>query len=128
MVNAKRERVYCQFSRTRANIISMSQITNDQVEHIAKLARLALTEEEKTTMAKELGTILTYVEKLGEVDTTGVEPTAQVTGLENIFRPDEPGEPASPSQGGQLANPADLVAAAPQHERGYVKVKEVFTQ
>src|SRR3989338_8594419 len=97
----------------------MSTITKDQVEHIAKLARLELTEEEKAKMTKELGQILAYVEKLQEVNTDGIEPTAQVTGLENVFRKDEVGD--------QLGNPADLVAAAPEHERGFVKVKGVFS-
>lgn len=96
----------------------MADITRDQVAHIAKLARLKLTDEETEKMTKELGAILTYVEKLGEVDTTGVEPTAQVTGLENVFRKDEVGE--------RLANPADLVAAAPEREGEYIKVKNVF--
>ena len=96
----------------------MSTITKDQIEHIAKLARLRLTDDEQTKMTKELGMILTYVEKLNEVDTTGVEPTAQVTGLENIFRKDAVGE--------QLGNPADLIAVAPEHERNLIKVKTVL--
>ena len=96
----------------------MAEITKQQVEHIARLARLELNEAEKENMTKELGQILTYVEKLQEVNTEGIEPTAQVTGLENVFRKDEVGE--------QLGNPADLVAAAPEHERGFVKVKGVF--
>lgn len=97
----------------------MSVITKEQVEHIAKLARIGLTEQEKEKMTKELGAILTYVEKLNEVDTAGVEPTAQVTGLENVMRKDE----AKPWWDG---NPFDLVEAAPEQERGFVKVKEVF--
>ena len=97
----------------------MAEITKQQVEHIARLARLELNEAEKENMTKELGQILTYVEKLQEVNTEGIEPTAQVTGLENVFRKDEVGE--------QLGNPADLVAAAPEHERGFVKVKGVFS-
>ncbi len=104
--------------RICARFISMPTITKEQVEHIAKLARISLSEEQKETMTKELGAILTYVEKLKEVDTTGVEPTAQVTGLQNVFRKDEVGE--------QLANPADLIAAAPDRQGEFVKVKEVF--
>lgn len=97
----------------------MSTITTDQVEHIAKLARIELTKQEKEKMTEELGAILTYVEKLNEVDTTGVEPTAQVTGLEDVFRKDD----AKPWWDG---NPMDLVEAAPSHEGRFVKVKEVF--
>lgn len=96
----------------------MAEITKEQVEHIAKLARMKLTEEEKTKLTKELGGILTYISKLNEVNTESIEPTAQVTGLESVYRKDEVGEP--------LANPADLVAQVPQHERGFVKVKGVF--
>lgn len=96
----------------------MSTITKEQVEHIAKLARISLTEAEKEKMTKELGAILGYVEKLKEVNTEGIEPTAQVTGLENVYRKDEVGE--------QLGNPADLVAAAPMREGEFVKVKGVF--
>ncbi len=67
----------------------MSSLTKAQVEHIAKLARLSLTPAEVEKMAKELSSILTYVEKLKEVDTDDVLPTAQVTGLETVLRSDE---------------------------------------
>ena len=67
----------------------MSQLTKQQVLHIAKLARLRLSEAEVEKMAKELSSILTYVDMLGEVKTDGIEPTAQVTGLTNTFREDE---------------------------------------
>lgn len=69
--------------------LSMLSLTKAQVEHIAKLARLSLTTAEAEKMAKELSSILTYVEKLKEVPTDDVEPTAQVTGLETVLRPDE---------------------------------------
>lgn len=59
------------------------------IRYIAHLARLALTPEEEATLAAQLGTILTYVEKLKEVDVTGVEPTAQVVPRLNVTRPDE---------------------------------------
>ena len=59
------------------------------VAHIAKLANLPLNPEEKEKFEKQLSEILTYVEKLNEVDTTNVEPTSQVTGLENVTREDE---------------------------------------
>ena len=66
----------------------MSSLTKDQVRHIAKLARLRLSEEEVEKFSKELTSILGYVDMLQEVDTKGVEPTAQVTGQENSFRSD----------------------------------------
>lgn len=59
------------------------------VKHVAKLANLTLTEAETEKFEKQLGDIVTYVEKLNEVDTAGVEPTAQVTGLTNVLREDQ---------------------------------------
>lgn len=67
----------------------MTQLTKDQVRHIAKLARLQLTEIEVEKFAKELTSILQYIDMLQEVDTKNVEPTAQVTGQANVFREDD---------------------------------------
>lgn len=58
------------------------------VAHVAKLANLILTEDETKKFEKQLAEVLSYIEKLNEVDVTGVEPTSQVTGLENITRED----------------------------------------
>lgn len=63
-------------------------LTRAQVQHIAKLARLALTDAEVDKFTGQLTTILEYVEQLNEVDTDGVVPTAQVTGLKNVMRDD----------------------------------------
>lgn len=97
----------------------MPTITKEQVEHIAKLARIELSDSEKERMTKQLGDILLYISKLNEIDTTGVEPTAQVTGLENVFRKDD-------APAWYEGNPQDLVEAAPEHEDRFVKVKGVF--
>lgn len=67
----------------------MATLTKDEVRHIAKLARLQLSEAEVEKFTKDLTSILTYVDLLREVDTTGVEPAAQITGLSNVFRSDE---------------------------------------
>lgn len=64
-------------------------LTKEEVEKIAILARLGLSEEEKGVFAKQISSVLDYVEKLNEVNTNGVLPTAQVTGLENVLREDE---------------------------------------
>lgn len=64
------------------------KLNREEVEHLGKLARLALTEEEKERYAVELSAILELVEQLQEVDTTEVEPTSQVTGLEDVYRED----------------------------------------
>jgi len=67
-------------------------ITEADVRHIAKLANLALTAPEVTRMTGELGVIVGYIEQLAAVDTAGVEPIAQVTGLVNVVREDIPRE------------------------------------
>ena len=67
----------------------MTSLSKDQVRHIAKLARLRLSDTETEKFSKELTNILQYVDMLGEVDTSGVEATAQVTGQTNSFRTDE---------------------------------------
>jgi aspartyl-tRNA(Asn)/glutamyl-tRNA(Gln) amidotransferase subunit C len=68
-------------------------ISREEVEHIAELAKLALTEEEKTLYTEQLSAILEYFRQLQEVDTSGIPPTATVLPIRNVFRPDEPGEP-----------------------------------
>jgi aspartyl-tRNA(Asn)/glutamyl-tRNA(Gln) amidotransferase subunit C len=67
----------------------MTQLTHEQVRHIAKLARLRLTDEEVERFTTELTSIFKTIDILTKVDTKGVEPTAQVTGLTNAFREDE---------------------------------------
>ncbi len=64
-------------------------LTHDQVRHIAKLARLGLKDEEVSRFAIQLSEILGYVEKLNEVNVENVEPTSQVTGLQNVMREDK---------------------------------------
>lgn len=64
-------------------------LTRGQVEHVARLARLAITEEEKDRYTRQLSNILTYIEKLKELDTSKVEPTSHVLPINNIFREDE---------------------------------------
>jgi aspartyl-tRNA(Asn)/glutamyl-tRNA(Gln) amidotransferase subunit C len=59
------------------------------VKYVAHLARLALTPAEETKLAAQLGNILGYIEKLGELDVTGVEPTAHAVPMVNITRADE---------------------------------------
>jgi aspartyl-tRNA(Asn)/glutamyl-tRNA(Gln) amidotransferase subunit C len=59
------------------------------IDHVALLARLKLTDSEKTLFSKQVGDIINYINKLNELDTSGVEPTAHVLPLKNIFRDDE---------------------------------------
>ena len=67
----------------------MSTITTDDVRRLAILSNLALTDEEVPALRKDIEEILKYVAQLSDIDTEGVEPTYQVTGLEDITRPDE---------------------------------------
>ena len=65
-------------------------IDRDQVLHVAKLARLELSDEEVEQMASELSGILEHVDRISELDLEGVEPTSHVVELENVLRADEP--------------------------------------
>jgi aspartyl-tRNA(Asn)/glutamyl-tRNA(Gln) amidotransferase subunit C len=65
-------------------------IERDQVLHVARLARLRLSEEEVEKMVGELSGILDHVDRIGNLDLEGVEPTSHVVALENVLRADEP--------------------------------------
>jgi aspartyl-tRNA(Asn)/glutamyl-tRNA(Gln) amidotransferase subunit C len=65
-------------------------IDRKQVLHVARLARLELSETEVERMASELSGILDHVDRISELDLEGVEPTSHVVALENVWRPDEP--------------------------------------
>ena len=95
------------------------EITKQEVEDVAKLARLELTEVEKTAFAKQLSQILTYVETLKQYDTTGVEPTATVLGQVNVSRPDE----VRPSLSVEKA-----VANAPETSEGFFIVPKIIEE
>ena len=66
----------------------MSTITTDGVRHLAQLSNLQLSDDEVANLQTDLGNILNYIDQLGALDTTGIEPTYQVTGLENVWRDD----------------------------------------
>lgn len=65
------------------------KITKEEVDKVAKLARLGFTEEEKEKFASQLNSILVYFDKLGELDTTGIEPTSHASTISNVFRDDK---------------------------------------
>jgi aspartyl-tRNA(Asn)/glutamyl-tRNA(Gln) amidotransferase subunit C len=65
-------------------------IDREQVLHVARLARLRLSDDEVARMQGELSTILDHIEKLNELDLEGVEPTSHVVELENVLREDVP--------------------------------------
>jgi aspartyl-tRNA(Asn)/glutamyl-tRNA(Gln) amidotransferase subunit C len=64
-------------------------ISNEEIKHIAELARLKLSEPEITKLGSELDAILSYIEKLKEVDTKNIKETSQVSGLSDVLREDE---------------------------------------
>ena len=68
----------------------MNADSNINIDYVANLARLALTPDEKARYARQLGDILHYVEKLKEVDVTGIEPTAHASPVFNVWREDVP--------------------------------------
>lgn len=94
-----------------------SKKTTIDVSHIAKLANLPLTKAEEELFSKQLSSTLSYVQQLDEVATKDIEPTAQVTGLINVFREDvvTPGF----SQKEALKN-------APEQYKGFFKLKSIF--
>ncbi len=95
------------------------KLTKDQVKHVAKLANLPLTDEEVTKFEEQLSETLDYIDQLNEIDTTGVEPTSQVTGLENVLREDE--TKPSLSQDEALGN-------TKSKQNGFFKVKAILEQ
>lgn len=95
----------------------MTQITRDDVLHLAQLSSLQLSDEEITSLGADLTNIIGYIEQLAELDTTGVEPTYQVTDLNNVWRNDEI----------KLGvDPAELVALAPEAQSNQIKVPKVL--
>ena len=67
----------------------MAKITRIEVEHVARLARLELTEDEKARMTAQLDAILGYIEKLNQLDTSAVEPTSTVIPMVSVMREDQ---------------------------------------
>ena len=66
----------------------MAKITRDEVERVARLARLRLTDEERETMTSQLDAILGYIDKLNALDTAGIEPTTTVIPMVSVMRED----------------------------------------
>lgn len=91
-------------------------ITIKDVEHVAKLARLELTEDEKQKFTKQLGDILKYVEQMNEVDTTGVKPMAHAFDFVNVMREDKVVHEQTKEE---------LMQNAPEEENGFFKVPKI---
>lgn len=92
-------------------------ITIKDVEHVANLARLELSEQEREQFTEQMNAILAYADKLGELDTTDVEPTSHVLPVTNVMREDEVRE--------SVSNETALLNA-PDDEDGQFKVPAVL--
>jgi aspartyl-tRNA(Asn)/glutamyl-tRNA(Gln) amidotransferase subunit C len=93
------------------------RITRDDVEHVARLARLALVESEADELAAQLGVILEHAQDLAELDLEGVPPTAHPLAMTNVVRPDEvcPG-----------VDREEVLAQAPAAEDGQFRVPRIL--
>ena len=91
-------------------------ITIKDVEHVAKLARMSLSEEEKTMFTEQLGNILEYINELNELDTENVEPMAHPVPASNIMREDKVSQEFTTD---------DMLSNAPQEEDGYYRVPKI---
>lgn len=87
------------------------------IEKVARLARLELSEEEKRTFGKQLEQILDYMEQLNRLDTTGVEPTSHAIPMVNVFREDEV-KPSLPKE--------RILEISPDQENGHFKVPRII--
>jgi aspartyl-tRNA(Asn)/glutamyl-tRNA(Gln) amidotransferase subunit C len=92
-------------------------LTAQEVQWVAHLARLELTEAELQTMTRQLSAIVAYVDQLKQVNTDGVEPMAHALAIHNVFREDEPA-PSLPT--------ADALANAPQRRGDFYSVPAVL--
>jgi len=92
------------------------KLTVQEIEHVANLARLELTQEEKEKMTKELAAIIDFADKLSEVNTDGIQPTAHILDIKNVFRKDE----VKPSY-----DVEDIIRNAPESADNCIKVPKV---
>ena len=95
----------------------MTNISTSDIQHLAGLSSLALADDEVDGLRQDLENIIGYIEQLGELDTSGVESTYQVTGLENVWREDE-------VQSGISRD--ELLELAPEKQNNQVKVPQVL--
>jgi aspartyl-tRNA(Asn)/glutamyl-tRNA(Gln) amidotransferase subunit C len=93
------------------------KISREEIEHIASLARLYLSEREKELFGLQLSSILDYMEKLNELDTVDVEPTSHVLPLSNVMRDDIP-QPSIPRE--------DALLNAPDHTDKFFRVPKII--
>ncbi|MHC0038319.1 Asp-tRNA(Asn)/Glu-tRNA(Gln) amidotransferase subunit GatC [Pseudoneobacillus sp. C159] len=95
----------------------MSRISQDEVKHVAHLARLAISEEEVEIFTNQLDAIITFAEQLNELNTDGVEPTSHVLDIKNVLREDK-AEQGVPRE--------EVLKNAPEHQNGQFKVPSIL--
>ena len=95
------------------------KITKEQVEYVANLAKLDISEEEKEIFTKQLDNILSYMDKLNQLDTRDIDPTSHVLPIKNIFREDEV-KPSLPLE--------EALANAPDRKDGFFRVPRVIEE
>ncbi len=95
------------------------KISLRDVEHVARLARLELSEADKERMRRELDSILSYIDKLRAVDTEGVEPTSHAVPLTNVMREDVT-RPSFPQ--------SDMLANAPERSGDFFRVPKIIEE
>jgi len=95
------------------------KITMQEVEQVARLARLTLSDAEKERMRRELDGILSYIDKLRALDTKGVPPTSHAVPMTNVMREDEP-VPSLPQ--------ADMLANAPDRSGDFFRVPKIIEE
>ena len=95
-------------------------IDKEQVEHIAKLARINLTEKEKEKFSAELSSILDYIEKLNQADISNIKPISQAMGLNNIVRDD------IEIQKADIEMRKKILKGAPEKKDNYFKVPKIL--
>ena len=93
------------------------KISMDEVKHVAKLARLGMSDEETEKYRNDLNSILDYVAALDDIDTTGIEPMSHVLEMKNVWRDDIPVE---------RKNPLELLNNAPEREEAYYRVPKIL--
>jgi len=100
-------------------VAGQPKITMQEVEHVARLARLELSGDEKERMRRELDGILSYIGKLRALDTTGVEPTSHAVPLTNVLREDVE-KPSLPRE--------EMLANAPDPNRELFRVPRIIEE
>ncbi len=112
-------------SRQGRGVVTQYLIMDDKIiQHVASLARINLTEKERVKMKSELSAILKYVEQLNTVNTEGIEPLYQTTGLINSMRSDEH---RGDFKMDEKLN-AGLINQAPEKENRFIKVKSILNK